>query len=1045
MADRTPRGRTRRPRNANAAAPLNTRRIIRTNTRIITVSRGQSRRARNAQLRRTEQQEPTERARQAAARQLGQRLGIILEQTQDQYEPEQRHQAPQPLLGSFVDLEDRDEWVDENPIADHAEYFRLQRHAAKREEAARKWAALDKEVVSAYLLYRDISQNWTSWKPDFSEKPKGCTCTLADISHRKVDLVDLFERVRGGSIKFCKCTPDVVRLIQEGFFACSADKPRTAFSIRLVQYHHHLWQASAVATSAFIKSLTSFLDSCNRQPLLIRGSKHKRRELRVPFSHCIDLYLRILTNSKKLFEDGLRLSPIDKWANKCPRCFGPIQNEVKQNPAEPDVNLNMDGNFQQRHYCHASKDCPRNDQYPALFLPPSKIASDIEQLTATEDAATGINAADDTRNGTTWDKCDDNGLFASTCRHDVPLMLINIYKTGEKLYYPISILRNFLADFPNHKVGVLYDIGCHLEAHITKRNLLSDRISDLRFGTSVFHSYVHEWSCQVKYNPRFNDWWGLTDGEGSNDFGRSCPLWFLISVSQLACTDSLQSRHAQSTTPISSPQARPQLHKSILRRAMDPEQSYHLNVNQTREKQRQELGKLLCLQDKHDQAWQANATTVEQGIARAAECRDIADRLSRHRITIGPHALIDNLDRNQSELLWKAWYSKIDVRQKYLALAEEKQPLLQACRPGEHTTLGISWFFSISFGKFCCRGITDVYLATVGTRANQRLILSVRDRGKELHAAIDSYTRYVLAFIAACPTRHAPPTMSYDELLRLQPDDPFWNDGLFTNGNEPWAIDINTQRGIRFLASLKRSREEHRRIGWEARRAMRWAIVQRNQLLKTLRLIDGLQVLEGGVLQVVEGTIIPPDLEPLLSHEYLSPLGSLVEKMKAGKMVVHEKLIEITKLLIEWDAKIVGVFEETPPQTGDDLLLPEWQEQIAQIMQTMQDNTFSNIPGDLHFQVVYPTGFDPDEERNDNDDNEDDSDQGEDQSIEAIDPPPAPQPHTNDNSESESDEDEDEDDDYIEIAENIMLQAMQHLILNNLAAGTSPRANPLST
>ncbi|KAI9624958.1 hypothetical protein H4Q26_016525 [Puccinia striiformis f. sp. tritici PST-130] len=192
MADRTPRGRTRRPRNANAAAPLNTRRIIRTNTRIITVSRGQSRRARNAQLRRTEQQEPTERARQAAARQLGQRLGIILEQTQDQYEPEQRHQAPQPLLGSFVDLEDRDEWVDENPIADHAEYFRLQRHAAKREEAARKWAALDKEVVSAYLLYRDISQNWTSWKPDFSEKPKGCTCTLADISHRKVDLVDLF-------------------------------------------------------------------------------------------------------------------------------------------------------------------------------------------------------------------------------------------------------------------------------------------------------------------------------------------------------------------------------------------------------------------------------------------------------------------------------------------------------------------------------------------------------------------------------------------------------------------------------------------------------------------------------------------------------------------------------------------------------------------------------------------------------------------------------------------------------------------------------------
>ncbi|KAI9607653.1 hypothetical protein KEM48_003563 [Puccinia striiformis f. sp. tritici PST-130] len=142
---------------------------------------------------------------------------------------------------------------------------------------------------------------------------------------------------------------------------------------------------------------------------------------------------------------------------------------------------------------------------------------------------------------------------------------------------------------------------------------------------------------------------------------------------------------------------------------------------------------MVSQKDKHDQAWQANATTVEQGIARAAECRDIADRLSRHRITIGPHALIDNLDRNQSELLWKAWRAH------------------HTRNPGEPAPNPVS----------------------------------------------------------ACPTRHAPPTMSYDELLRLQPDDPFWNDGLFTNGNEPWAIDINTQRGIRFLASLKRSREEH--------------------------------------------------------------------------------------------------------------------------------------------------------------------------------------------------------------------------------------------
>jgi hypothetical protein len=36
----------------------------------------------------------------------------------------------------------------------------------------------------------------------------------------------------------------------------------------------------------------------------------------------------------------------------------------------------------------------------------------------------------------------------------------------------------------------------------------------LRFGTSVFHAYVHEWTCQLRYNPKLNQGWGMSDGEG---------------------------------------------------------------------------------------------------------------------------------------------------------------------------------------------------------------------------------------------------------------------------------------------------------------------------------------------------------------------------------------------------------------------------------------------------------------------------------------------------------------------------------------------------
>jgi hypothetical protein len=125
-----------------------------------------------------------------------------------------------------------------------------------------------------------------------------------------------------------------------------------------------------------------------------RGSNRKRRQLRVPFTLCIDLYSRILTAQKKLFEDGLQLTSIDKWANKCARCFGSSEDEIKHDPSEPDFMIAMDGNFQQRHYAYASKDNPREDQYPPSFLTPSQIAVDMQAISTSEHHAVGINVSD---------------------------------------------------------------------------------------------------------------------------------------------------------------------------------------------------------------------------------------------------------------------------------------------------------------------------------------------------------------------------------------------------------------------------------------------------------------------------------------------------------------------------------------------------------------------------------------------------------------------------------------------------------------------------
>ncbi|KAH9812209.1 hypothetical protein DFH28DRAFT_899163 [Melampsora americana] len=124
----------------------------------------------------------------------------------------------------------------------------------------------------------------------------------------------------------------------------------------------------------------------------------------------------------------------------------------------------------------ASKDRPDESQYPSLFIKPSKIAQKDVRLTAAratgnaegaEDSCSEAHkTANDTRNSSTWDKCDDTGLFATACRHDVPLVMANIYQSGEKMYYPLSVMKHIMDDFPTQRFGVLYDIGCHLDKHI---------------------------------------------------------------------------------------------------------------------------------------------------------------------------------------------------------------------------------------------------------------------------------------------------------------------------------------------------------------------------------------------------------------------------------------------------------------------------------------------------------------------------------------------------------------------------------------------------
>ncbi|KNE97934.1 hypothetical protein PSTG_08807 [Puccinia striiformis f. sp. tritici PST-78] len=67
---------------------------------------------------------------------------------------------------------------------------------------------------------------------------------------------------------------------------------------------------------------------------------------------------------------------------------------------------------------------------------------------------------------------------------------------------------------PERKVRVLYDIGCTMKKFIGVRHLFTEATNWLHFGTSVFHSYAHNWKCQLEFSSHFNAGWGLADGKG---------------------------------------------------------------------------------------------------------------------------------------------------------------------------------------------------------------------------------------------------------------------------------------------------------------------------------------------------------------------------------------------------------------------------------------------------------------------------------------------------------------------------------------------------
>ena len=221
-------------------------------------------------------------------------------------------------------------------------------------------------------------------------------------------------------------------------------------------------------------------------------------------------------------------------------------------PRGADFIVATDGNFSQRHRKDAG-DCP--DFYsPEYFLTKEYVDNVGKRIAlargrppkARKPAKVPDEAVDECEDGhdsgsgstikTNMDHYDDGGVMALVCRHDVPLFLANIDTPGEQQKYAVSLIEHLFSLLPpTATVTVLYDVACVLDRSLnlvsvplhscmsfltaSQFDILPESItSRVDFGTSAMHAYVHQWSCQIIYNPRIREGPGLSDGEGVERF-----------------------------------------------------------------------------------------------------------------------------------------------------------------------------------------------------------------------------------------------------------------------------------------------------------------------------------------------------------------------------------------------------------------------------------------------------------------------------------------------------------------------------------------------
>nr|KIR43991.1 hypothetical protein I312_06807 [Cryptococcus bacillisporus CA1280] len=382
------------------------------------------------------------------------------------------------------------------------------------------WAKILPEVYPCYLDYRRESLNFQAPVDgdsaiDLWDCRKEGSCRLRS---REVTFITS-ERQWKEVFSFCTCTPDPVRLACMGFLAASPVNPATVISFSLLHSIHEIWRKSPFGVEGFVEGIWAI--HASRGGVVLALNAYKARDGSTAIRRAIHVYRDLLLREQVMKDNLLRCKEADLMAAKCPLCFGP-RREGDLLRSDPDIIIAVDGNFNHSRTETAAKNDFAN-LCPPIFLEPrfiekAQLTVGVSRDRVADNCSDAWKAKDGGANPRSFSGKADTGLFGMVCSHEVCLKLINLYKSGERMYYPIALLDFMFTEVAGEdaRIGLLYDISCNFEAHLKKRDVfLTEREKGhLKCAVAVFHAYAHNWQCQLRYNPRKIESFGRRDGEG---------------------------------------------------------------------------------------------------------------------------------------------------------------------------------------------------------------------------------------------------------------------------------------------------------------------------------------------------------------------------------------------------------------------------------------------------------------------------------------------------------------------------------------------------